>query len=360
MRCWAIRTDKDNKKLIWEELQRGKLRQGWGYDESQDLKSISRKLESGSTLTLMEEHAWRNRRMLDTEGENNIKKGDLIFLPNLPEQSRFTIVRVSGPYSFERIKLTKDQMKHGFEEDYGHILPVDVSPGYASLDYGDVRVHAELRRSLRCQSRLWSLGDYEENVVELYEKIRSGKIKDEVFSPERVLEMVYGEAVSDLKEKIKMKFDDALKRHFGGALFEVPVKVLLQKMYPDAAVERTGGSGEHGVDIEVIWEDPLSGCYPHSSALAWNMIVQVKSWRGMAEDVEPKENPIDQIVHGYKHRKGQGIKAGLIVTLCDEESSGFSDHLRRAIEEIGIPITHICKKELLEYFMRFLPEGVLA
>jgi hypothetical protein len=46
-RYWAIRTDKDNRTILLDEVQKGRLRQGWGYDSNQDLRIIQKEIELG-------------------------------------------------------------------------------------------------------------------------------------------------------------------------------------------------------------------------------------------------------------------------------------------------------------------------
>jgi hypothetical protein len=46
-RYWAIRTDRNNRELLFHELGEGRLRQGWGYDPSQDLHLIQEEVARG-------------------------------------------------------------------------------------------------------------------------------------------------------------------------------------------------------------------------------------------------------------------------------------------------------------------------
>ncbi len=49
-RYWAMRTDKDSVVFIVQELKKGRLRQGWGYQDDQNLDEI-RALSDKSVLT---------------------------------------------------------------------------------------------------------------------------------------------------------------------------------------------------------------------------------------------------------------------------------------------------------------------
>ena len=44
---WAYRIDKSNSKFLNQELQAGRLRQGWGYDKGQD--SLRRSVQAEET-----------------------------------------------------------------------------------------------------------------------------------------------------------------------------------------------------------------------------------------------------------------------------------------------------------------------
>ena len=74
-----MRTDRENSGLILEELRLGRLRQGWGYDGSQDLHLLVKKRQAGEEFTSAERDAWRNRPMLG--GEHGINTGDIVLVP---------------------------------------------------------------------------------------------------------------------------------------------------------------------------------------------------------------------------------------------------------------------------------------
>jgi hypothetical protein len=46
----AIRTDKEQRSFILSEIEQGRLRQGWGYDPTQDLRLIRTKVRSDKPL----------------------------------------------------------------------------------------------------------------------------------------------------------------------------------------------------------------------------------------------------------------------------------------------------------------------
>ena len=125
-RYWAIRTDKDNKSLLLDELRAGRLRQGWGYNPSQDLKLIQKEIDLGGKwwerITEEQKEALPHIRMLSAANDS-VKKGDWVLVPNLPEYGSFFVAEIVGDYYFSLLELAEDIHNVG-GRDYGHVLPV--------------------------------------------------------------------------------------------------------------------------------------------------------------------------------------------------------------------------------------------
>src|ERR1700733_13914618 len=114
-RYWVMRTDRNKIEFLSQELNEGRLRQGWGYSSEQDLNHIAATLSRGEKLTHDQRLSWRgNRRILSTQ-RDGIQMNDLIVLPHLPKLGHWSVVRVTDPYWF-----AIDAVKG----DYGHVLPV--------------------------------------------------------------------------------------------------------------------------------------------------------------------------------------------------------------------------------------------
>ncbi len=61
-----MRTSVAYPEFIWAEVRHGRLRQGWGWMEEQDLRRIAARRQAGADLTGKEVAAWPAHRMLDT------------------------------------------------------------------------------------------------------------------------------------------------------------------------------------------------------------------------------------------------------------------------------------------------------
>ena len=120
MNCWAMRTSRDDevsRRYIRDELGAGRLRQGWGSHESQDLRVIETNWTSSVELTDDQREASRHWRMGNGAGDDYMQVNDLVVVPNMPVDGLFTICRITGEYDFS---IALDH------RDFGHIRPVQV------------------------------------------------------------------------------------------------------------------------------------------------------------------------------------------------------------------------------------------
>jgi hypothetical protein len=155
---WAMRTSQYRPDFIWREVMDGRLRQGWGWREEQDLRRIKERRRLGAELGPEERVAWRARRMLATEPAG-MRLGDLVVTQNLPRQGRLSVCRVIGSYAFE-LPDSPDP------EDYGHILPVELVAG--DIDRWDGQVSEALRHAISLRPRLYEITPYGGDVDALF------------------------------------------------------------------------------------------------------------------------------------------------------------------------------------------------
>ena len=164
-RYWVIRTDKAKTEYVAGELAQGRLRQGWGWADEQDLRRHRRRpARAGRPLTDAQKNTWRgNRRLLDTEPDG-VRQGDLVLLPHQPRLGSWSLVRVAGPYRWEHpAELNSFDMP-----DYGHILPVEMVSTRPIHPFEDA-VSARLRQTMRVLSRMWNIDSLGPDVEELAE-----------------------------------------------------------------------------------------------------------------------------------------------------------------------------------------------
>ena len=147
---WVMRTSPWERPFIWAEAERGRLRQGWGWDETQNLEVIAETLRRGGQLSDLQQLAWRARRMR-TSAPDGMRVGDIVVAANLPEWGRFSIFRLIGSYTWAPEDI-------GGLDQFGHVLPVELL--VEGVDRRAPVVSDALRSMLRPQTRLYSIRDF--------------------------------------------------------------------------------------------------------------------------------------------------------------------------------------------------------
>jgi hypothetical protein len=152
-----MRTSPGRRPFIWAEAQRGRLRQGWGWDDGQNLEVIAEAVHLGRELDEEQRIAWRSRRMRAAEPDG-MQLGDLIVAPNLPEWGFLSVFRVTGSYSWDPVDM-------GIEDKFGHLLPVELLA--ERVHRHGPEVSEALRAMTRVPSRLYTIKGYGGDVEEV-------------------------------------------------------------------------------------------------------------------------------------------------------------------------------------------------
>ena len=158
---WVMRTSPARRASIWKEALAGRLRQGWGWDDSQNLDVIAEALRAGTPLNEHQEAAKRNRRMRTSEPDG-MRIGGIVVAPNLPTWGELSIFRITGSYAWDPMNP-----KVKIEDAFGHVLPVElVAKG---VDRRSPIVSDTLRAMLRPQARLYWIGSVSADVEQVIE-----------------------------------------------------------------------------------------------------------------------------------------------------------------------------------------------
>lgn len=155
---WVMRTSPWERPFIWAEAQAGRLRQGWGVVDQQDLRVIEATLRRGDALDGWQREARGALRML-ASWDHVMRLGDVVVAPNLPEYGRLSVFRVTGSYEWD----PGPPLQWG--ERFGHVLPVELLA--ADIDRRAPEVSETLRSALRAQTRLYNITGYGGDVERL-------------------------------------------------------------------------------------------------------------------------------------------------------------------------------------------------
>lgn len=331
----VFRTDRDAAESIWLELQAGRLRQGWGWLDEQDLRLLRKKRLAGQELTRNEASAWRNRRMLG-ENWNALKVGDIVLVPNLPHPRRWIMARVSGAYAFDK------GLAKGDGREYRHVLPVEPfrtkAGEIAVIHPNHPLVDARLRGTMRSMSRIWSIDRMAASVEALISAVEAGTDLSTGQTKEERREGFFDEARADVDEATWK----LLQKRFRGAEFENLLVPLLENVYGEGSVDETGGPSEHGIDLRVRASGPMG--------LMFTVGVQVKLYDGILADLQP----IDQLRRAHEHHK---IHAGVVLTTAREVSEEFEAKARELSDELGMDVQIWKREDFVRLLMRFLAGG---
>ncbi len=262
---WGYRIDTRAIDFFASELDEKRLRQGWGWDERQDLSNM-----------VMDEGARRNRLMYD-----RVKKGDILLIPRLPLWDCVTIAEAiedwDKGYKFE---ISKGQI------DYGHIFPAKKLRTFVR---DSSVVKGKIRSTLKCYSRFWGVNHCANEITEILESDESECGTSQGL--ENRLESIISTSFIDnfMEQKFKEHLYERLNQHLNGEEWEYALVHGLRYLFPYYEIEHVGGPREihHGTDILIKLPAPF---FETRYAIA----IQVKDYSGfVSRDVIEQINKAD-------------------------------------------------------------------
>jgi hypothetical protein len=349
-RAWAMRTSRnseDHRAFVRNELSKGRLRQGWGYVPKQDLRLVRTRIEEvgWTNLTEEEQEAWGHWKMLGTASANpdeTMLIGDIVLVPNVPEDGVFTLCKITGGYDY-----AIDPVIH----DLGHMLPVKVlTPGGVANTYEGVS--SDLRRSLRCRSRLWWVGDHAASIEGILAKAEAGQNANFREATDHSIR-----ANSSVARQIRVSLDGLaeaiegpLRATLQSAEWEPVLRAALVPLLRDVEVLHTGGPADRGADLEIHVPNPFDPNEP------WVIAVQVKDYAGqIGADVA------EQLEQAIKTRLGveaQGRLVAVVLASTGAEPSVQLDRaMKRLSQQYGVSISCVHGGGLMRVLARGLFMG---
>lgn len=345
-RYWAIRSDRENKEILWDELRQGRLRQGWGHNPTQDLRLIQEEILRGGAwwerLSQSQKEVLPQLRMLSSSPDS-VQIGDLVLVPNLPDDGSFILVEVIGEYSFTPLSLLGERDVNKLGQDYGHILPVTMLTEKGINKYSD-NVHANIRSTLRTPMRMWNLDGYAELLDRMITEYKHGVDFFIPRSGDARLKRAWEIALSHASDVLRCKLEVELSSRFQAAEWEEPIKTVLENLYPASDVRWVAGPQEHGADVIVQIPN-------HFGGLPWLIVVQVKNYTG-----EIGAEVLDQLKIAHDHYSKEGKLLTLIVmTTACSESEELPPAASALSEQLGAPIKIVLRSEM----MKVLSKGLI-
>ena len=314
---WGYRINKDLIDFFWEELKEGRLRQGWGWDEEQDLRNLT-----------FDEGAQRNKPMFD-----RVKKGDILLIPQLPDWGFVAVVEAVEDWnSGYRFEIDEELC------DYGHIFPARYIKHFTR---DNENVTGNIRATLKNQLRFWNINHFRDDIEKLLHTEAPDLEKgiDHESRLEYAIEGVFSDVFHE--KSFSEKLYDKVIEQFSREEWEHALVYGLQQLFPYYNVERVGGGtreAEHGTDIVIR----IPGIIPD---FEYCIAIQVKDYEGFVSD-----EVIEQINKADNYWNSESMKLIdkiVVITKADkdenvkllENQSGvkfiFSADLQQLMTKIG-------------------------
>ena len=337
---WAMRTTRDDEKsrdFIKQELWNGRLRQGWGSDDKLDLRVIHKAWDDGVPLDKDQVDASRHWRMANGNPGVYMNVDDVVLVPNMPDDGAFTLCRVCGDYDYGPDEL----------DDFRHIRPVEVLTPLGVANEHEL-VSKELRRSLRCRSRLWNVTAHSACIKQILSSDRSPEDLCQGSTPVGRAQSIVSDAVVEPIRVMAQRLGNSLPQKLYGAEWEQAVGLALESLF-SATVNHTGGPKEQGADLEVVISNPFVVEEEHD----WIIPIQVKDHQGIeSADV------VDQLEEAFESRNRDGRRTVIAVVLLvteAEASKELQEMLNRLSKDKGVPFLYCGRTD----FMSVLAKGFL-
>jgi hypothetical protein len=130
----VIRTSDDDKDWLWNEVQQGRLRQGWGLSNMElprGQDTIETRSDWCERYQKQGEQHWKEKISL-TDAQRryrilrpmvDVQVGDRLIIPKMPTWGSFCIGIANGTYQFDNSKRSNPE-----GDDFRHIIPIDAGP----------------------------------------------------------------------------------------------------------------------------------------------------------------------------------------------------------------------------------------
>lgn len=327
---WAMRTDKDYPSEIMKEIREGRLRQGWGSTEDQDLRKVWDKWNwyGGNRGDLSTEQEWTVRHLafLGFDKPGMMRPGDIVLVPNLPDREHFILCELgSEKYEFE---------VHPKTGDHGHIRRVKLLTPDGVLKYSKA-VDAKLHATLRTPMRLWSLDGYRDEMERLRASLGDQRRITVEFGDEQRVAQLRQDALDSALQAAEVV---QIGQVFEGAGWERLLYHVLGDMFR-VHVEHTGGRSEQGADLVVRIQQPFS-------ADELIVVIQVKHHSGTTGTWA-----IDQLRTAIQTRRSQGAIALAVLATTGDKSEALRQAAKELEDETSVRVV-VCAAQDLQRLVR--------
>lgn len=292
---WGYRIDTRNRKFFMDEIMEGHLRQGWGWNDKQNLKYYEDEPNK--------EFDYSAKRNIPIY--KKVKKGDILMIPRIEYWDEVVLVRATEDFK-TGYKFSIDKKL----EDYGHYFPVEF---IMCVSRYNSNVNGAIRETLKCRSRFWSINRCAEHIEELIRLNENVNLRES----SSYLETFRNKAEAAFnEEKFAEDIYNELNKSTQASEWEFILCEGFKKIFPDNyVIETTSNKVEynHGADIIIRIPGILNNTYV--------IAVQVKDYKDIVGG-----NPVEQINKAddfFKNEEGTTlIDKYVIITKANKEING--------------------------------------
>lgn len=311
---WGFRIDVNNSNVYPDyyntELEENRvLRQGWGH-EGHDLRTLD--------YDSAPDYLKPNFRMY-----NEVKKGDIILVPRIPEWGSVTIAEATEDWDTD-YRFGNDPDKEG----YGHQFPARC---ITHFNRHNEHVDGNIRSTLRCQHRFWWIW-CAESIDSLIGR-KPGNLNEYQDRKHRFIDVVEN-VMRPNNEIIEKGIHEKLSEQFSGADWEYALAAGLEKLFPHYRVERVGGRGEneHGTDVLVTIPGILEDYSDYGIA------IQIKDWQGVAHNVYSAIEQLEKADKSWMGKRGLRIIEKIVIVTGARLPEGLKSG--EILEKHGVAVLH--------------------
>ena len=275
---------------VFDELEAGRARIGWSYQDNLDLRLLRGRIEQGEPL---DEHERDARRCLGFL--IRVKLEDYLIYPHQPNKGKFSVVQVTGEYDYST-------ERGGLGNDFRSFRPCLLKTPNP-VDMYDKIVTSQLRHRLGRPGRFSQVYDTAPLFSFLKYLLCQGQLQDD---SDQMSEMT----LQRIHDELRRKLPGALHREFSRAdLSRQFCRVLFDRMGYTTDVHVQEGPAEAGSDVVVTVDNPL---LPGEFRIG----AQVFSYVGTVEEPD-LQSKLDQLLRGWETNS---LDSGVLLTTgrCSE------------------------------------------
>lgn len=308
--------DEETTKMLYQELQSGSLRQGWGGAGlslmGEDGEQISKAQWVENYRSVWEEEP-SSRRYSALTPMLDLRADDIVVIPKLPENDTFSVARVSGEYKF----IEDD---HVARDDFRHVIPVDENSVRSFHKHSSEDAYAVYSLFSRANHRYPVTFAYDKNHINAAMKLLDQESDlSQAHSSEDLVRVALDSALDYAAGKMQEKV-----KGWNGGQFQSAVQSVFENQGYEVIKNYRHYDGK-GADADIVVRPPSNHAY--SLFMPTEIAVQVKWKQGIDSD---DVHAVKQLVAWKESDAVQKF----VISSADE----FTPDCKKLAEESGVTL----------------------